>query len=54
VSDALFGAPLTDRGGPLIDAGISYVLSPFAAPEVVLLELQRRGATTTLEWTRAA
>lgn len=54
LSDALFGAPLADRVGPLIDAGIAYVLSPVAPPEVVLLELQRSGATTTLEWTRAA
>lgn len=54
LSDALFGAPLTDRGGPLIDAGIAYVFSPVSPPEVVLLTLQRSGATTTLEWTRAA
>jgi hypothetical protein len=54
LSDALFGAPRADRGGPLVDAGIAYVLSPVSPPEVALLKLQRNGATTTLEWTRAA
>jgi hypothetical protein len=52
VDDALVGAPFADSlPGTPVDAGESYVISPVAPEEVVLLLLDAGGGTTNLEWT---
>ena len=52
VDDALVGAPFADSlAATPTDAGESYVISPVAPVEVVLLKLRATVTGTELEWT---